>query len=286
MLTVVGRCDTAQATMNNHIGGFMTGTQPDTSTAVLVEPNRLSREGMARLLSECGFVIEAGYPDLSGLLSNVASKSRAPDFCVLDSAALTDSAKSDLIQLREHLPSTQIVVFIEGSDPKVALSCLLAGADGCLIKDMSTEAMVNTLRLSELGERVFPARVITSLLYKPEMQRPLADGIPVDTDLCDPEECHLSEREMEILSALAEGHANKEIGFQTGLSESTVKVHLRNILRKLGASNRTQAAIWALRNGIFGHHRARYPDTAECPGDGLSRPSPNIAEAPFVSERG
>jgi two-component system nitrate/nitrite response regulator NarL len=66
----------------------------------------------------------------------------------------------------------------------------------------------------------------------------------------------LSDREVEVLASLVAGNANKEIAIQTGLSESTVKVHLRNILRKIGASNRTQAAIWAIRHGFAQEHQA------------------------------
>lgn len=228
----------------------MTATQPDAYTVTLVDPNRLSREGVARLLSEHGYAIGEGYPDLRACLDDAAAAGQRPDVCVIDSSALSDDAEEDIRQVREHLPGTRIVVFTKGDEPNAVLACLLAKADGCLMKDMSIEAMVNTLRLATLGERTFPSRVVASLLPDKREQSGHAHGMPLEVALCDPSDCNLSEREKDVLACLAAGHPNKQIGFQTGLSESTVKIHLRNIMQKIGASNCTQAAIWALRNGI------------------------------------
>jgi two-component system nitrate/nitrite response regulator NarL len=98
--------------------------------------------------------------------------------------------------------------------------------------------------------------VVSSLLPEKRIHLGQTYGMPLEMALCEASECNLSEREKDVLACLAAGYPNKQIGFQTGLSESTVKIHLRNIMQKIGATNRTQAAIWALRNGILHQYTA------------------------------
>lgn len=234
----------------------MTATQNNSDTILLVEPNRLSREGMARLFEECGYTIDGIHPDLAALIDQAATLNGPSGFCVIDASALSHDASADLARVRERMPETRIVILIDKNDTHTALSCFLAGADGCLIKDVSTDTMVNSLRLSASGERIFPSQMIATLLKQPALYQALTPRTAVDTHLVDPSACDLSDREVEVLASLVAGNANKEIAIQTGLSESTVKVHLRNILRKIGASNRTQAAIWAIRHGFAQEHQA------------------------------
>jgi two-component system, NarL family, nitrate/nitrite response regulator NarL len=105
---------------------------------------------------------------------------------------------------------------------------------GVLTYDLSASAFVRSLLLISAGERVFPHDL--SLGRKSAAPEPQSSGV------------HLSPREKEMLSHLVAGHSNKKIGNDLGITEATVKVHLKSVLRKIRCENRTQAAIWALAN--------------------------------------
>ena len=114
---------------------------------------------------------------------------------------------------------------------------------------MSSEALVVSLRLVDLGEKVFPtklATMITSGQIDPTAAEVRASSVK-----------GLSKREGEIMRCLVHGESNKVIARQLGITEATVKVHLKAVLRKLNVSNRTQAAIWAVRNGLREGDRAQ-----------------------------
>ena len=115
----------------------------------------------------------------------------------------------------------------------------IAPLSGILTYDLSAEAFVRALQLICSGERVFPRE----LTLRSKSQPPSRGTLPTRSDVV-----RLSPRETEILSHLVEGHSNKGIARILGITEATVKVHLKSLLRKIGVENRTQAAIWALAN--------------------------------------
>jgi two-component system, NarL family, nitrate/nitrite response regulator NarL len=104
---------------------------------------------------------------------------------------------------------------------------------------MSPEALIRSLQLVMLGQQILPTGFMTSLLQK-EASEPVAERPSRG----------LSPREVQILRHLMTGHSNKAIARALDISEATVKVHLKALLRKVQASNRTQAAVWAMNNGI------------------------------------
>jgi two-component system nitrate/nitrite response regulator NarL len=114
---------------------------------------------------------------------------------------------------------------------------MAAGADGFLAKTVSPEALVQSLQLVMMGEKVYPTN-LASLLAEA--------GAPVPQDSLR----GLSAREQEILHLLVTGASNKAIAIRLGITEATVKVHLKTVLRKVDVGNRTQAAVWALNNGF------------------------------------
>jgi two-component system nitrate/nitrite response regulator NarL len=115
----------------------------------------------------------------------------------------------------------------------------IATLSGILTYDLSAEAFVRSLRLICSGERVFPRE----LTMRSKPRTPPHETSPRRSDVD-----RLSPREREILSHLTEGHSNKGIARILGITEATVKVHLKSLLRKISVDNRTQAAIWALSN--------------------------------------
>jgi two-component system, NarL family, nitrate/nitrite response regulator NarL len=113
-----------------------------------------------------------------------------------------------------------------------------AGADGYLMKDVSPEALLQSLELVMMGEKVFPTNLAAMLFELNNASSPVNSVRG------------LSPREQEILRALVTGSSNKLIAIKLGITEATVKVHLKTLLRKIDVNNRTQAAIWAMNNGF------------------------------------
>jgi two-component system nitrate/nitrite response regulator NarL len=118
---------------------------------------------------------------------------------------------------------------------------LNAGADGYLVNELSAEAFSLSLLLVMQGEKVLPSTLAGVLANErgEASQAPLLQG-----------QRHLTERETQILRCLLNGHSNKHIARALTISEGTVKVHLKSLMKKIAAANRTQAALWARNNGI------------------------------------
>ena len=113
---------------------------------------------------------------------------------------------------------------------------------GYLLEDLSAEALQKSLALVFAGEKVFPSALAPLLANS-------AKRVIVDP-LSEIQNCELSLRETEILRLLVDGRSNKAIAATLNIAEATAKLHLRNIMRKLSATNRTQAALWAVQRGI------------------------------------
>ena len=111
-----------------------------------------------------------------------------------------------------------------------------------MLKDMSADSLERALGLVMTGEKVMPTQLAT-LLINGKLS-------PYDMPTTGRKLRGLSEREIQILCCLVDGGANKVIANQLGITEATVKVHLKGILKKINMANRTQAAIWALKNGL------------------------------------
>ena len=224
---------------------------------LLLEPNRLWREGLSRVLEDTGYTVVAGAGTLLNELAEMMRDGDEPDLVVLDASAIGEDAVGEFDAARAQLPKLRIVVFTDPATPGDALSCFIAGADGCLMKNISSKAMAGCLDLVAVGERVFPASLIGALLKDPGMAGSPTAIPEVYSNLADPATAQLSKRERQILSSLAVGRSNKQIAEENNLTEATIKVHLRNILRKIHASNRTQAAVWAITHKVSDTPAAR-----------------------------
>jgi two-component system nitrate/nitrite response regulator NarL len=147
--------------------------------------------------------------------------------------------EGDLRKIKEVFPQGRLVVIAEAMKAEELALSFSAGVDGFLLADISPEALRESLQLVMLGEKVFPSRLVTLLCG----ENPFARLSSTNGNF-------LSDREVAIVSRLAGGLPNKVIASQLTITEATVKVHLKSILKKLGVSNRTQAAIWAVNNGM------------------------------------
>lgn len=205
---------------------------------LLVGRNQLFREGLKSLLRGSQFEV-VGEADNIGQ-ADASSGIQTPGLILFDFSEEPDHAADDLMYLRGILPDARIVVLTDAMCLQTLAACLGAGAHGYLIKDISVEALLQSLGLVMLGEKVFPTHLAALLV----------NGLANSARNNSTNSHGLSEREVQILQRLVQGDPNKMIANRLGITEATVKVHIKSLLRKINATNRTQAAIWALNNGL------------------------------------
>jgi len=196
-----------------------------------VDDHPLIREGIAAVLQ--------GEPDI--LLVAEASNGRdaieqyrahQPDVTLMD-LQMPEMNGIDAIQaIREDFPDARIIVLTTYSGDAQALRAFKAGAAGYLLKNMLRKELMETVRSVHAGRKRVP----------PEIAIDIAEHHSDDL---------LTEREVEVLRQVAEGNANKIIADQLKISEETVKAHMRSILSKLGANDRTHAVTIAVKRGII-----------------------------------
>jgi two-component system nitrate/nitrite response regulator NarL len=160
---------------------------------------------------------------------------------LIDASGHQVDAVELIARARRLFAEARLVVMNDDIDIETMSRCFAAGLDGYLLEDISQQSLADSLRLVRLGEKVFPSRLASIIV---DYSRQL-----VEPQICmDKVRAHnLSEREAEVLKCLVNGDSNKLIARKLEITESTVKVHLKSILKKTAADNRTQAAIWALK---------------------------------------
>ena len=155
----------------------------------------------------------------------------------MDAAGVNDDL-SWLRRLREGIPELKLVILTGALSASVLAQAWDADVDGCLIKDTSLKILVRSLQLIALGQRILPDRL--RFLEPGPIRQKWANSV---------DSSGLSAREEQILRFLLRGDSNKEIANWLDVSDVTVKLHLKTLLHKLGARNRTQIAIWAHNHG-------------------------------------
>jgi two-component system nitrate/nitrite response regulator NarL len=146
-----------------------------------------------------------------------------------------------LRRIRDDVPACRIVVLTNDLNLSDLGRVFRAGADGYLVSDLSPEAFALSLLVIMSGEKILPG-VLADVLAS-NYRDFVTSGLSND-------EINLTEREREILRCLLNGHSNKLIARVLDITEGTVKVHLKTLMKKISAVNRTQAALWARSQGI------------------------------------
>jgi two-component system nitrate/nitrite response regulator NarL len=215
-------------------------------STVLMCGNSLTRAGIKHILSETCFQIH------DDAVHHESSLSPAPDaevvLFILEATRSLGEIAGLIMGLKGQCEAARIVLLADNLDGDLIVLAYQAGAAGVLHTATAPEILIKSLELIALGERVFPAAAILSAAndmahaLRQEHQPGMTEA-PIKTH--SPGERNLSGREQEILRWLMEGAPNKIIARKLGVAEATVKVHIKAILRKIRAQNRTQAAMWA-----------------------------------------
>jgi two-component system nitrate/nitrite response regulator NarL len=206
---------------------------------VLVGDGGLRREWLRLALDESRFAVMAEGRDFSSVL-NMMSKGFSPRLVIADISRLGEKDFEDLRRLRDTAPVCRIVVLSNYLNLDDLGLVFRAGGDGYLVSDLSPEAFSLSLLLIESGEKVLPGSLADVLVsnYHDFVSSKLSDDV------------NLTERERQILQCLVHGESNKVIARMLDITEGTVKVHLKTLMRKISTGNRTQAALWARSHGI------------------------------------
>lgn len=196
-----------------------------------VDDHQLLREGIAAVLE--------GQPDmvLIGQASNgreaiQSFRQHRPDVTLMDLRMPDMSGIEAITAIRAEFPNARIIVLTTYAGDVQAAGALKAGASGYLLKNLVRKELLETIRVVHAGKRRVP----------PEIATEIAEHVADDA---------LTEREIEVLRRVAAGRSNKVIAAELDISEGTVKTHMKSILPKLDASDRTHAVMIALKRGIF-----------------------------------
>lgn len=207
----------------------MAPEHPDMIRVLLVDDHRLVRAGLFSLLGAAPDITVVGEAADGSIAVDLATRTEVDvvlmdlPMPVLDGVAATRK----VLQVR---PDARIVVLSSFSEQARVREAIAAGAIGYVLKDCSPEELLAAVRSAAAGHAPLDPRVAGALLPA------LGDADPADA---------LSEREMQVLRLTSKGLANKQIARSLGIAERTVKVHLGNVFRRIGATDRTSAALWA-----------------------------------------
>ena len=207
---------------------------------VLIDDHTLFRSGIKALLArqaDCEVVGEAA----DGLSGVKLVEQHKPDVVLLDIDMPVMNGREALAQILSSQPQQTVVMLTVSEDSEDLTECMRLGARGFLLKNINADFLVDAIKKAANGDNVFSpemtARLVQSLI-QPQAAAP--------TSVLD----SLTPRELEILGHLAAGHSNKIIARKLDLAESTIKVHVQNILRKLELSSRVQAAVFAVQHKV------------------------------------
>ncbi len=209
----------------------MTSTpKPPKIRILLVDDHIVMRMGLATAAGgepDMKVVAEAG----DGLEAVQAFRTHRPDIVVLDLRMPKKNGIETIQLLRDEFGPVRILVFSNYAGGDEVFQAFKAGASGFVAKEMPLERLLEAIRSVHAGEQYLPPEIAMRMNGRVISQ--------------------LSSRELEVLALVAKGLSNKEIGAALAVAEGTIKVHLKNILSKLGVSDRTQAILVAVKRGII-----------------------------------
>jgi NarL family two-component system response regulator LiaR len=205
---------------------------------LIVDDHAVVREGLRALItSEPGLEVMAEAADGTEAVSK--SRELKPDVILLDLLMPRKSGLEAIEEIKADDPAARILVLTSYADDDKVFPAIKAGALGYLLKDSSPQELLQAIRETYQGESSLHPTIARKLIR--ELNRP--SDLP-------PTEEPLTEREVEVLKLVAQGLANNEIARTLSISERTARTHVSNILSKLHLANRTQAALYAIREGL------------------------------------
>jgi DNA-binding NarL/FixJ family response regulator len=220
----------------------MTLESDDKISVVVVDDHAVVRRGLLAFFdteSDLEVVGDAdGGAQALELIARLESQGRRPDVVVMDLQMEPLDGIESTRRIRARYDDVEVVALTSFAEEQRVQAALEAGASGYLLKDADADEVAAAVRAAHRGElQLDPAvarRLMSSLRVSPR------EGLTAE----------LTSRELEVLRLVGAGKANKTIAAELGITERTARTHVSNILAKLGLSSRTQAALWAVREGL------------------------------------
>jgi two-component system, NarL family, response regulator LiaR len=206
---------------------------------LLVDDHAVVREGLRAFLELQDGIEVAGEAGDGEEAVAEAARLR-PDVILMDLVMPRLDGVGAMRRLRESVPSARVVVLTSFLEDERLLPAIQAGAAGYLLKNTEPAELARALRAAHAGEAIIDPTAAARLVSA------LADGPRTARD----ERDQLTRREREVLELIVRGRSNKRIAFELGIAEKTVKAHVGHLLAKLGVTDRTQAALLAVREGL------------------------------------
>jgi DNA-binding NarL/FixJ family response regulator len=217
------------------------------TTILLVDDHALFRVGMRNILErEAGFEIVGEADDTRGAFD--LSVQLSPDIILMDLSLPAPGGIETTQRIKRELPSAGIIVLAVSEDEDALFDAIKAGAAAFILKDVAPDDLVAIIHRVASGEylindKVFAKPAVASRVLKEFRELAIygQEAAPIFAPL--------SPREVEILDNIAQGMTNKQVAYALSISEQTVKNHMSSILRKLSVNDRTQAVVYAMRQG-------------------------------------
>jgi DNA-binding NarL/FixJ family response regulator len=220
-----------------------TQTQAQPITVLIVDDHELVREGVRTFLQKQRDITVVGEA-ASGQEALRLAGELAPDVVLMDLVMPGMDGVETTRRVKQISPSSQVIVLTSFDDDQHIFPAIRAGALSYILKDVGTGELADTVRKAARGEAVMTSRVAARVMQE------LRQGSRAAGQASGQFDTDLSEREIEVLRLIAEGCSNTEIAERLVISEHTVKRHVSNILSKLHLADRTQAAVYAWREGV------------------------------------
>lgn len=214
-----------------------------TAEIVIVSHNTIVREGLRRIVEERDFNVTQSVDAISKVGNDIPQTDGV--FILLVDSNDPNFQVEDVRTLKRRHPGVRVALLSDTFEFDTMVKAFRLGAHGYIVKALACEPLIISLQLIAMNEKVMPSQLAE------ELPTHASDLYPANSNKT-LESAELTDREVEILRCLIMGCPNKVISRHLEISEATVKVHVKAILRKLRVQNRTQAAIWAVNHGVEG----------------------------------
>ncbi len=203
----------------------------------IVDDQRLFNEGLGRIVeAQPGMeIVGTAYDGEGGIRMCQELK---PDAVLMDINMPVMDGVAATRELQRLLPNIKVLILTVNSDDAHVFRGIKAGASGYLLKDCTPEDLSRAIRTVHAGDTIMPPKIARKML------------LAFEETQGEPSAPHLTERELEIITAIARGRGNKQIARDLSISEKTVRNHISNIYKKLHIYDRTQAVLYAIREGL------------------------------------
>ena len=220
---------------------------------LVVDDHTLFRRGLTALLArDPRLQVVGDAADIGEALRRVGELQ--PDIILLDNHLPGVRGIDALPALRDAAPQVRILMLTVSEDEADLAAALRGGAAGYLLKTIEGDALIAAILRAEQGDSIVAPEMMNKLVaaYRgaPSATAPTADAAPATTAAA-AAIASLSPRELDVLRGIVRGASNKEIARQHGIAETTVKIHVQHLLRKLDVSSRVHAAVIASENGVL-----------------------------------